>query len=63
MSRKRYKKVLAPSDRCFVTLEHRCHQGVYRYHTSKNRVTQAGRMVLRKYSPVTRRHELFKEIK
>ena len=63
MSRKRYKKILTPSDRCFITLEHRSDKGIYRYYTSKNRVTQVRRIVLRKYSPITRRHELFKEIK
>lgn len=46
-----------------VTLEHKCEQGVYRYHTSKNRRNTTERLELKKYSPVTKRHELFKEIK
>ena len=46
-----------------VTLEHRCEQGVYRYHTSKNRRNTTERLELKKYSPVTKKHELFKEIK
>ena len=46
-----------------VTLEHRCEQGVYRYYTSKNRRNTTERLELKKYSPVTKKHELFKEIK
>jgi large subunit ribosomal protein L33 len=46
-----------------ITLEHRCEQGVYRYHTSKNRRNTTERLELKKYSPVTKKHELFKEIK
>ena len=37
-----------------VTLEHRCEQGVYRYHTSKNRRNTTERLELKKYSPVTK---------
>ena len=46
-----------------ITLEHKCEQGVYRYHTSKNRRNTTDRLELKKYSPVTKKHELFKEIK
>jgi|TARA_X000000368_G_C22926966_1_gene665719 large subunit ribosomal protein L33 len=46
-----------------VTLEHRSEQGVYRYHTSKNRRNTTERLELKKYSPITKKHELFKEIK
>jgi len=46
-----------------VTLEHKCEQGVYRYHTTKNRRNTTDRLELKKYSPITKKHELFKEIK
>jgi|TARA_B110000503_G_scaffold128421_1_gene199457 large subunit ribosomal protein L33 len=46
-----------------VTLEHKGPDGVYRYHTTKNRRTTTERLELKKYSPVTKKHELFKEIK
>ena len=31
-----------------VTLEHRCEEGVYRYHTSKNRRNTTERLALKK---------------
>jgi len=46
-----------------VTLEHRTEAGVYRYYTSKNRRNTTERLELKKYSPVTKKHEIFKEIK
>ena len=46
-----------------VTLEHRCPKGVYRYHTFKNRRNTTTRLELKKFSPITKKHELFKEIK
>ena len=46
-----------------VTLEHKCEQGVYRYHTVKNRRNTNERLELKKYSPITKKHENFKEIK
>lgn len=46
-----------------VILEHRSEKGTYRYHTSKNRRNTTKRLSLKKYSPVTKTHELFKEIK
>mgnify|MGYP005698711369 CR=1 FL=1 len=35
----------------------------YMYYTSKNRVTTPGRLELRKYDPIVRKHVLFKETK
>jgi large subunit ribosomal protein L33 len=49
--------------RICVTLEHTCKEGVYRYHTSKNRRNTPERLELKKYSPITFKRELFKEIK
>ena len=46
-----------------IILEHRCGEGVYRYHTKKNRRNTTDRLELKKYSPITKKHELFKEIK
>lgn len=46
-----------------VTLEHKSELGVYRYHTTKNRRNTTNRLELKKYSPVTKKHELFREIK
>ena len=46
-----------------ITLEHKCEMGVYRYHTTKNRRNTNERLALKKYSPVTKKHELFREIK
>lgn len=59
------KKVVAKSKgaRIRITLEHKCETGVYRYHTTKNRRNTTERIELKKYSPVTKKHELFREIK
>ena len=46
-----------------VTLEHKCELGTYRYTTVKNRRNTTERLELRKYSPVIKKHEVFKEIK
>jgi len=46
-----------------VTLEHKCELGTYRYTTVKNRRNTTERLELRKYSPITKKHEVFKEIK
>ena len=35
----------------------------YRYHTTKNKRNQPGRMEIRKFDPVLRKHVLFKESK
>ena len=45
-----------------ITLEHKCEQGVFRYHTSKNHRNTFERLTLKKYSPITKKHEIFKEI-
>ena len=49
--------------RILIILEHRCKQGVFCYHTSKNRKNTPETLILRKYSPITKKHEFFKEIK
>ena len=46
-----------------VTLEHRSEAGTYRYHTTKNRRNTTERLELKKYNPITKKHEVFKEIK
>ena len=46
-----------------ITLEHKCQDGIYRYHTTKNRRNTTDRIQLKKYSPVKKRHEIFQEIK
>jgi len=49
--------------RTHITLEHKCELGTYRYTTVKNKQNTDKRLALRKYSPVTKKHEVFKEIK
>jgi|TARA_B100001142_G_scaffold329405_1_gene392579 large subunit ribosomal protein L33 len=49
--------------RIVITLECKTPEGVYRYNTTKNRKNTPNRIELKKYCPVTRRHEIFKEIK
>jgi large subunit ribosomal protein L33 len=46
-----------------VILENRSEQGVFRYYTVKNSRNTVERLRLKKYSPVTKKHEIFKEIK
>jgi len=46
-----------------VVLEHKTTYSSYRYHTSKNWLTTLKKLMLKKYSPLTKKHELFKEIK
>ena len=46
-----------------VTLEHKSELGSYRYYTQKNRRNTIERLSLKKYSPITKKHEIFKEIK
>jgi large subunit ribosomal protein L33 len=46
-----------------VTLEHKCEYGVYRYHTTKSLRNTIERLELKKYCPLTGKHEIFKEIK
>jgi large subunit ribosomal protein L33 len=49
--------------RIHITLEHQCEEGTYRYYTTKNRRNTTDRLELKKYSPITKKHELFREIK
>jgi large subunit ribosomal protein L33 len=49
--------------RTTVTLESRTEEGVFRYTTTKNKLNTPNRLELRKYCPVTKKHQLFKEIK
>jgi large subunit ribosomal protein L33 len=49
--------------RIVITLECKTLEGVYRYNTTKNRKNTPNRIELKKYCPVTRKHETFKEIK
>lgn len=49
--------------RLVVTLECKTAEGVYRYTTTKNRRNTPSRLELKKYCPLSRKHELFKEIK
>jgi large subunit ribosomal protein L33 len=46
-----------------VTLEHKTETNTYRYYTTKNRRNTTERLTLKKYSPITKKHEIFKEIK
>jgi large subunit ribosomal protein L33 len=46
-----------------ITLECKTPEGVYRYRTTKNRRNNPDRIELKKYCPVTKKHEIFKEIK
>ena len=49
--------------RIIITLECKTPEGVYRYNTTKNRRNTPNRLELNKYCPITKKHELFKEIK
>jgi len=51
------------SARVSITLVYKTVSGTYRYLTYKNRKNMPERLEIKKYSPITRRHELFKEIK
>ena len=46
-----------------ITLECKTSEGVYRYRTTKNRRNTPDRIELKKYNPVSKKHEIFKEIK
>jgi large subunit ribosomal protein L33 len=61
--KKRGGKKKKKSPRVIVKLEHSSEAGAYRYHTSKNRRNTTTPLKLRKYSPLTRKHEIFKEVK
>nr|BDA97891.1 ribosomal protein L33 [Chroomonas collegionis] len=49
--------------RVVITLECRSVEGVYRYTTTKNRRNSPNKLELKKYCPLSKKHELFKEIK
>jgi large subunit ribosomal protein L33 len=49
--------------RIVITLECKSAAGVYRYTTTKNRRNNPDRLEIKKYCPLTKRHEIFKEIK
>ncbi len=49
--------------RIVITLECKTSEGVYRYNTTKNRRNTTNRIELKKYCPLTKKHEIFKEIK
>ena len=49
--------------RVVITLEHRSDMGTYRYTTQKNKRNSPNRLEMRKYCPLTKRHEIFKAIK
>ena len=51
----------ASANRVFVKMK--SPESGYMYYTSKNRVTTPGRLELRKYDPIVRKHVLFKETK
>jgi large subunit ribosomal protein L33 len=46
-----------------ITIECQTSEGVYRYRTSKNRRNTPDRLELKKYCPLSKKHEIFKEIK
>jgi len=46
-----------------IVLEHKTNDGCFRYHTTKNRRNTIHKLELKKYSPITKQHEIFKEIK
>ena len=50
--------------RIVITLECRTADGgVYRYTTNKNRRNTPARLEIKKYCPLSKKHEVFKEIK
>jgi large subunit ribosomal protein L33 len=51
------------SVRIVITLECRSVAGVYRYTPTKNRRNTPNKMELKKYCPLSKKHEIFKEIK
>jgi large subunit ribosomal protein L33 len=44
-----------------IIIKMRSTESTHVYHTEKNRRSDAGRLELRKYDPVLRRHVLFRE--
>jgi large subunit ribosomal protein L33 len=49
--------------RVVITMECRSSEGVHRYTTTKNRRNTPNKLELKKYCPLSKKHELFKEIK
>jgi large subunit ribosomal protein L33 len=49
--------------RLVITLECKTPEGVYRYTTTKNRRNTPNRLEIKKYCPLSKKHETFKEIK
>jgi large subunit ribosomal protein L33 len=49
--------------RIVITLECKTMEGVYRYTTTKNRRNTPNRLEIKKYCPLSKKHEIFKEIK
>jgi len=51
------------SVRLVITIECKTENGVYRYTTTKNRKNTPSRLEIKKYCPLSKKHEIFKEIK
>jgi len=49
--------------RIVITLECKIPEGVYRYTTTKNRRNTPNRLEIKKYCPLSKKHETCKEIK
>ena len=49
--------------RVVITLEFKSELGSYRYFTTKNRRNTTTKLELKKYCPLSKMHEIFKEIK
>lgn len=49
--------------RNIITLECITFQGTYRYTTTKNKRNTPNKLQIKKYCPLSKKHELFKEIK
>lgn len=65
LEKKRIYKYMAKTKgvRIVVTIECKTSEGIYRYHTTKNRRNTPNRIELKKYCPLSKKHETFKEIK
>jgi len=65
LEKKRVYKYMAKTKgvRIVVTIECKTSEGIYRYHTTKNRRNTPNRIELKKYCPLSKKHEIFKEIK
>ncbi len=65
INKKIYYRKMAKSKgaRIVITLECKTSLGVYRYTTTKNRRNTPNRLEIKKYCPLSKKHEIFKEIK